>query len=476
MIKQSRAKGMTNSIIRTISKPGVLLSLFALLLSLSQCQAESALKPSDRIVVMISVDGLAADYMDDPKAEMPTIRALAAEGARASSMKAVTPTVTWPNHTTLVTGVMPARHGVVGNNYLDRKTGKHVVLISDPVYDKDEIVKAPTIYDLAKAAGLTTAAARWPASRNAKTLDWTFPDVRSVELLEKYTTPAVLKETEAAGIKMLNRTAADADSPQPPDDICLRAFNLILEKHRPNLALLHLVDVDHDEHLYGPRTPEAYATIKRADQQVREAWDLLKRAFPGKATLFIVSDHGFQFNKGAIFPNVVLRKAGLVEVTGKEIAGGPVRVVAQGGTEFIYILDDKHRAEIAERVKKAFAPIEGISRIIKSGEFKQIGVADPKDDPNAPDIILSAKEGYIFGDTASGDLPFKAKPERKGSHGHDPSIPHLHATFVAWGADIKPGTRIGEIQNTAVAPTIAKLFGFSIPNAEAKPLDQILKN
>ena len=92
---------------------------------------------ADRVVVMISVDGLAAYYLDDPKAEMPTLRKLAAEGARAAMMKASTPTVTWPNHTTLVTGDNPARHGVVGNNYFDRATGQRVVLISDPVYDKD---------------------------------------------------------------------------------------------------------------------------------------------------------------------------------------------------------------------------------------------------------------------------------------------------------------------------------------------------
>src|SRR5271157_5147851 len=97
----------------------------------------SAGPDAGRIVVMISVDGLAAYYLDDPKAEMPTLRALAAAGARASMMKASTPTVTWPNHTTLVTGVTPARHGVVGNNYFDRATGQKVVLIADPVFDKD---------------------------------------------------------------------------------------------------------------------------------------------------------------------------------------------------------------------------------------------------------------------------------------------------------------------------------------------------
>ena len=150
----------------------------SLLLLLAGMPCSAADGPSDRIVVMISVDGLAHYYLDDPKAEMTTIRRLATEGARAAMMKASVPTVTYcSNHTTLVTGVEPARHGVVGNNYFDRATGKIVTLLTDPVYDKDQIVKAPTIYDLAKAAGLRTAAVIWPASRNAKTLDWTVPDV-----------------------------------------------------------------------------------------------------------------------------------------------------------------------------------------------------------------------------------------------------------------------------------------------------------
>src|SRR6186997_733930 len=113
-----------------------------------RCESAVAATPAadpDRIVVLMSVDGLANFYMDDPAAEMPTIRRLAAEGAKAASMRASDPTVTWPNHTTLVTGVSPARHGVVGNNYLDRAKGEMVTLIWDPVFDKDEVVKVPTI-------------------------------------------------------------------------------------------------------------------------------------------------------------------------------------------------------------------------------------------------------------------------------------------------------------------------------------------
>lgn len=433
---------------------------------------------SDRFVVMISVDGLAAYYLDDPKAEMPTIRALAAAGARAAMMKVSTPTVTWPNHTTLVTGVTPARHGVVGNNYFDRASGKKVTLISDPVFDKDQIVKVPTVYDVAKAAGMKTTAIRWPATRNAGTLDWTIPDVGTLELLRKYTTPALLAECEKAQIDISGGGSAEAGSgtpaPKPTDETCTRIFNLILHDHRPNLALLHVIDVDHTEHLNGPKSPEAYAAVKAADDQVREVWEELKRDFPGKATLLVVSDHGFSPTKRLILPNVILRKAGLVEKSGKKGTSGEVYIVVQGGSAMVYVLDEARRSSVLDRVRKAFGGVEGVSKIIGPGQLKDYGVADPKDDPHAPDMILFAEEGCAFGDTAAGELPFNQKPERKGSHGQDAELPDLHGTFVAWGVGIKPGARLGVISIVSVAPTIAKLLGLSLPTAEGRPLAEAL--
>jgi len=444
----------------------VILILGVALIGLHAVSGQTA---SNRIVVMISVDGLAGYYLDDPKAEMPTIRALAASGARAASMKATTPTVTWPNHTTLVTGVAPAKHGVVGNNYYDRATGKRVVLIADPVYDKGQIVKVQTIYDAAKAAGLKTAAVRWPATRNASTLDWTTPDCGKQELIQEYTTPALLRECQAAGLDLEKRQpGADA-----LDGLYTGIFNHILRAHRPNLALLHLINVDHTEHEYGPQSAEAYAAVKMADQRVGEVWEELKRDFPGTATLVVVSDHGFSPIKRVVLPNVILRQAGInPPPTAK--AQPAVYVVPQGGSAFLYICDEANRKVWLKRVRKAFTGAEGVAKIVGVSEFPRYGVADPKKDPHAPDLILFARLGYSFGDTAAGDLPFKDKPERSGSHGHDPNLPELHATFVAWGAGIKPGTRLGEISNSDVAPTIARLLGLRYP-ADGKPLTQILK-
>lgn len=432
----------------------------------------------DRVVVMISVDGLAGYYLDDPKAEMPNIRALAAGGARAKGMKASNPSVTWPNHTTLVTGVTPAKHGVVGNNYYDRSQKQRITLIMDPVYDKEEIVKAPTLYDLAHADGRKTTAINWPATRNAQTLDWTLPEVRVEQLFLRYATPSLLADCKTAGIVITEESAqigAFRRGDGSTDLAYAQALNLVLEKHRPQFALLHLGNVDHTEHANGPKSPEAYAAIQAADEQVGLVWKTLEKNFPGKATLVIVSDHGFSPIKHAILPNVVLRQAGIIQLDGKKVSSdAPVQVVVQGGSALVYILDDAHRAEIAAKIQKAFRNVKGMERVVKTADLGKYGLAQPKDDPNSPDMMLFAKFGHVFGDTAAGDLPFEDKPERRGSHGHLADFPELHATFVAWGAGIKAGARLGEINNTDVAPTVAKLLGLKLPDQDGKVLKTIL--
>lgn len=455
-------------------RKSILLFASFLLCGIFPFQTIAEVVHSNQVVVMISIDGLAAYYLDDPKADVPTLRKLAIEGARASMMKAVTPTVTWPNHTTLVTGDYPARHGVVGNNYYDRATGKKVVLISDPVFDKDEIVKVPTVYDAAKAAGLKTAAIRWPATRNAKTLDWTLPDVRTEELYTKYTTPELQKECAAANIPIIKKSPSSTfEADESRDAAHTDAFNLILRKHHPALALLHVIDVDHTEHSQGPRSEEAYRAIHEADGYVQKVWEELQRDYPGRATLLIVSDHGFSPINKMLLPNVLLAKAGLFR-SDKKAEDNPVQLVTQGGSAFIYVKDQTHRDAVIARVRKALKGLPGISKIVDYRQFQDYGVADPKMDPHAPDMILFAEEGCSFGDTAAGALPFSEKPERKGSHGHDPALPDLHATFIAWGAGIKAGTNLGEIKNIDVAPTIARLLGIQLPNTDGKPLTAVL--
>jgi len=453
--------------------------LFSILaLSAALLTPALALDPvADRIVVLISVDGLAHYYFDDPKAEMPTIRQLAAEGAHADRMKCSMPTVTWPNHTTLVTGVNPSKHGVIGNSYLDRSTGKIVSLIPDPIFNKDEIVLTPTVYDVAKAAGLKTAAIIWPASRGAKTLDWTVPDVFTDELFQKYGTPSLLTEFKAAGIPYEKQGAwCKSGDGESRDHMYAQMLDFVVHTHRPNLALLHLVEVDHVEHAKGPQTPEAYAAVKFADERVREVWDELKKDYPGKATLIVASDHGFFPYQQMIQPNVLLRKEGLLTAEGTKITGGKVRSVGQGGATFIYVLDQANRDALIASLAEKFQSVEGVQLVITPKDYAKYGMVDPQKNPKMADLVLSAKKGYSFSDSLAGDLVVTPKTDDvKGTHGYDSNEDGLHGTFVAWGAGIKPGAKLGTINNTDVAPTIADLLGLKMPETDGQVLESILK-
>jgi predicted AlkP superfamily pyrophosphatase or phosphodiesterase len=242
----------------------------------------SAEPQRDRCVILVSVDGLANFYLDDPRSDMPTIRKLAREGARArGGMVCSFPTVTWPNHTTLATGATPARHGVIGNSYLDRATGKPVSLLPDPLFDKDQIVKVPTVYDAVHEAGLKTAGIIWPASRNARTFNWTVPDMFGDDAWPRFGTQSWLAELRVAGLPIERQGpwVREKSGGVQRDWLYVRMARQLLEKHDPNLILIHLVEPDHVQHAHGPRSPEAFWCVSYADDRVRDlnrlaqSWD-----------------------------------------------------------------------------------------------------------------------------------------------------------------------------------------------------------
>lgn len=446
-------------------------ALLALLLlpSCTTAPESGSVAPKDRLVVLISVDGLPADSFRDPTIHMPTMRRLAEEGATAEGMRCSFPTVTWPNHTTLVTGVHPARHGVLSNSYFDRAAGKVVPLLPDPLFDKDEIVKAPTIYDVAHRAGLKTAGIIWPATRNAKTLDFQVPDCGTKELWDKYGTVSWMEELRKAGIPVdLQETWCKMPSGGVQRDwMYSRATAHVIRTHRPNLVLLHLVEVDHVEHNKGPRTEESAWAISYSDDRVRDVIDAIDAAgLKDRATVFVVSDHGFFGYTKSIFPNVALKKAGLIAMSGDKIGSRSAYVVAAGGAAFVYILDKSVR----EQVKSLFSGMEGVRAVLEPKDYARWGISTPDQDPRMGDLALAAKEGYSFSESAAGDLVMTEGP-LKGTHGYLPDDPKLFATFIAWGAGIRPGARLGVTDSVNVAPTIAKLLGLKFEGVDGKPLD-----
>lgn len=425
----------------------------------------------DHCVVLISVDGLANFYLDDPKAELPTIRELAKNGACATQgMIASFPSVTWPNHTTMVTGVHPAKHGVLGNNYLSRETGKPVPLIPDPLFDKDEIVKSPTIYDVSAEAGLKTAGIIWPATRNAKNLHWTVPDMGGDDAWPKYGTPSWMAELREAGIPVDKHGAWVKDGAGVQRDwLYTRLFSHVIKNHNPNLILIHLIEVDHIQHKYGPRTPDAYWAVSQADDRVRDIVNAVKQSeHADRTTIIVASDHGFFPISRDIRVNVALK--GLKQANGEPA----VRCVSQGGGNMVYILDKERKEELSKQLEQQLTYIEGVDAVLVPGQFEKIGQFTPSVDDRAPDLWMAARSGYSFSDSTAGDDVVVPR-NQGGTHGYMTDHPDMRATLVIAGAGAKSGVDLGKVTNLDIAPTIAELLGISMPTADGKILKSGLK-
>ncbi|MBM3876643.1 MAG: alkaline phosphatase family protein [Verrucomicrobia bacterium] len=428
---------------------------------------------TNRLVVLISVDGLASYFHDDPKANLPALRKLASEGARAASMRVSLPTVTWPNHTTLVTGVPPGMHGVLNNSYWDRAKNIAVPLIPDPLFNKEEIVKVPTVYDVAKQAGLKTGAIIWPATRGAKTLDWTVPDCFSNSLWAAHSTPSLLAEFREAKIPY-ERQEEWCKAPGggiPRDRMYAQMTAHVITRHRPNLMLLHLVEVDHVNHQKGPRSPESYEAVAFADEMVKQVFDAANAAFPGRLTFIVTSDHGFMPYRQQIQANVLLKQLGLVKLEGTRVASREAWALGQ----FIYVLNSARRAELVQSLAAKLRATEGVESVIEEKDFAKHGLVTQDADPRMPNLVINPKEGYSTSDTTAGELIVTPKTEAtKGAHNHDPAHPLMRGSFVAWGAGIKRGATLTEINNLDVAPTIARLLGLEMKDVQGRVLGEFL--
>jgi predicted AlkP superfamily pyrophosphatase or phosphodiesterase len=381
-------------------------------------------------------------------------------------MQPINPTVTWPNHTAIVTGVDASQHQVVFNGQLTHPAdGKHPII--EPWRNKEAMVRAPTVYDAACQAGLTTAQVDWVAIYGAKTITWKFPELPDPD-------GEIERELINDGVVTSDQLTTFENSSQAwQDEIWTAAAVKILEKHKPNLLLFHLLTLDDVNHEYGPMTGASFTAMALLDSNVKQIVDTLQRArLTQKATVIIVSDHGFRTYQHKIHPNVLLRSKGLLQETQSGIRGD-AWVVPTRGTAMVYITDPARRDEVSAELRGLFAAAEGISKVYGAGDLAGLGLPDPAVSDQAPAMVLAAKDDYAFADESEGEYVTRVNPA--GTHGFLNSDPKMQAIFIAWGADIPVGTHVGSISNLDVAPTIAALLGLELPSAKGHAIDQIAR-
>ena len=427
-------------------------------------------------VLLVSIDGLAGFYWNDPSLRLPTLRRLAERGVVASRMEAVFPSTTWPTHVSLVTGVAPRTHGIVGNHILERASGRVEDLTGDPVYDASAILRAPTLHDRAHEAGLATAAIDWPCTRGSASLDWNLPFFKDQRVFETQTAPRVWKELGALGYP-LDRQGEWALLPKRflKDAMVADVAGHVLHAHRPDLLLLHFLCADSHQHLYGPRSPEAYWAIEYIDARIGQVLDALPGdALDSDTVVAIVSDHGFLPVTREIREPMEFRILGPLEVDAEgQVTRAAARLVMNHGAGYVYLAGGGERERTARDLARVLADIEGVAGVWTTEAYHGLGLPTPRENALAGDLVLEAAPGFYFGDEARGE-EVHAAPRYRGTHGQRPTHPDNAAFILAAGAGVRRGAELGPIVSRDVAPTLAHLLGLTMDNVEGRRLDEAL--
>ena len=401
----------------------------------------------ERMVVVVSLDGFPGFALNDPKLPIPTLRRLMRDGVTAP-MTGINPTVTWPNHTSMVTGVRSDEHGLLANGTIVR-TGSWPPVKVDPMVDKEKMVHVPTVYDAAHNAGLTTAQVDWVAIHDAPGITWNFNEWATAD-------GPLEKEMLAKGVlgapDLENFTKANILF---RDQVWTDAATYLIREHKPNLLLVHFLTLDSVQHAYGPGSLAATTAIAFLDSCVARIVNAVQDAgMSGRTTFLVVSDHGFKAYRKEIHPAVALASAGLEK---------KVYVLAEGGSAYVYFDDPG----LTATVKTVLQGVEGIERIIGPEEFGALGLPQPERDPQMYRLLLTAKTGYSFSGAAGGPVTAEV-PQQAGSHGYLASDAAMNPMFLAEGYGVAARGKLQPIANIDMATTIADLLGVKPPSSRGK--------
>ena len=415
-------------------------------------------RPGNR-VIMISIDGLMPEVYLEPDAlglQVPVLRALAKRGAYARKVESVFPAVTYPAHTTMVTGVPPSIHRIATNRApdpLDRnKEGWRW-------YSED--IAVPTLWQAVEAHHRRAALVTWPVTVAAAVTFlipeyWRAGTADDQKLVRGLSTPGLLDNVARADPTLWKSFV-------PPDVKDAAQFSIaryLVANERFDLMLVHAWELDDAQHAHGPHSVEANRAIENADRLLGELLAAIERTAERDRTyVVVVSDHGFAGYDHQIRPNVVFAERGLValDATGKPTAA-KVAVSANGGVAYAYVLDPTARDEVAA----ALATLPDVVAILP----KQ-GIAELGGDRDA-DFALVAAPGYVFSEQR--DPPVVVDTPGKGHHGWPPSQPAMAASFIAIGPGVA-ARDLGVVRMVDIAPTLARWLDVPLPSAVGVPIE-----
>jgi predicted AlkP superfamily pyrophosphatase or phosphodiesterase len=420
-------------------------------------------------VLMISVDGLKPEYILDADAhglKIPFLRGLLREGAYARGVTGVWPTVTYPSHTTLLTGLSPAEHGIYDNLEFDPK---HQFAEAWFWYARQ--IRVPTLWQAAREAGLSTASVGWPVSVGATDVDYLIPEFWRIFRPTADLNPsdadliAALSRPEGMMERMQQRLGPYmlGNDPSPPGDVIKTRFALdILRSQKPKFMTIHLSSLDEEQHVHGPFSAEANQDLEVIDGQLAQLF-AASRANDPDAIDLLVSDHGFVPITHRVNLLLAFSHADLIQGN----ASWKAHPWGAGGMAAV-MLNDPGDQRVLGQVRQLLQTLKsdarnGIAEILERDAIVQRGAF-----PGASFLVVMKLGYYLIGDATSALV--SEVTGTPGSHGFSPEYPEMRASFFIAGRGIARHRDLGVIDMRQIAPTVARLLNVHLPSATEAPL------
>lgn len=387
-----------------------------------------------------------------------------AAGVYADKNYSVFPSVTYPSHTTIVTGANPGKHGVYYNAPFEAAPGRW--------YWEKSFIKVPTLWDAVRQAGLTSGSVMWPVTVGAP-IDYNIPvkrpdgDEKSDQL--SVTKPFITPQSMIPEMMAALGGLSQKDFKYERVDITIgRAASHIIKTYKPNLMAVHFINLDHTQHDLGMHGAGVQQSLTVIDSMLAVLITSLKDAGIYNSTdIIITGDHGFADVSKSFSPNVLLAEAGLL--SGDK--NWKAKFQPAGGSAFLY-LKDKGDVTTLNKVKSVLNKLPGeqkqLFRIIDRKELDRMG-ANPE-----VSMALAMQNGA----SANGAFKGKVYSEKKkinGSHGQYPYLDGMETGFIAFGPGIKSGAKISEISLRDISPLISKLLNLSFIAPDGKLVPGVLK-
>jgi predicted AlkP superfamily pyrophosphatase or phosphodiesterase len=384
-----------------------------------------AAEGSKPLTILVGIDGFRADYLS--RGHTPTLAQLARQGATASGLTPVFPTVTFPNHVSLVTGRRPVRHGILNNTMWDPAIADQVFRLRDR-----QAVTNPAWWSDSEPIWVTAA----KQGRISSTLFWPGSEVPIQGIQPRDWLPYQHSMSSSARVKQLLNWLTDVRPDRPQADF----------------ATLYFSEVDSEGHAHGPDSPAVNQAMARVDEALAQLMDGLKAAgLWSRTSLVIAADHGMTF-----VPAEHRIEVGSIA---KQFPG----VVWQwtGPTAGLSLADQSEPA-----VLQALGKIPRLTCWPKHGVPQRLGSLNHR---RAPDVICLADSGWTVTDRL---LSFPIP----GQHGFDPDHEEMQGLFIAVGPDIRR-RQLGRVSNLEVYPLLCALLGISPAANEASGtlVDQLLQ-